>query len=727
MGIKIARVGTVPMVLMQWKTQLRDLSANGYDVIAITSRTDNFAKGSQDLQKLFSDLPAIRCIPVEIFREISILHDLKSVFKLYKVLKREKVAIVHSSSPKAGIITVLAGLLARVPIRIHTYTGQRWATLTGFRRALLKFIDAIIGRLNTICYTDGIEQRDFLIANKIVAPDRIKVLGKGSIAGVDTERFHPNKYNQKSDSIREQLKISKDAFVVIFVGRITKDKGLDELLLAFESIQKKHPNTYLLVAGPVEADDGGMKYRHLIDQNPHILNLGFIKEIEVYFELADLICLPSYREGLSGVVMQGQSMAKPVIGTNIKGIAELIDHGSTGLLVPSKDAESLASAIEFAIQNPEQCKDIGLKSREFILKNFSSDYVNGLLIKEYESLLEKKNIIKNRHLPAMSISKSKRNGDKDITVAVTGANGFVGRVLLPNLYYEGYKILPLVRRSSGVLNERVVDFSKTQDISDNLTGVDVVVHLIARTHVLKEADTDILSEYRETNVNVTRRILEACKRAGVKRFIYISSVKALGDEREDFSYNDHVISNPRDEYGKTKHEAEEIVKNLCKDYGIESVILRPPLIYGPGVKANFFKLIQLVSYAPVLPFGQVQNLRSLIYVENLTDLIVKCVESPLVANEMFLISDGMPLSTYGLTKLISENLGKKTKFLAPPNVVMSVIKKMPAFEGVYNRLYGNLVIDSLRIEKLLSWKPPVSTEEGIRRTVEWYKTSTGSQ
>lgn len=382
--LKIARVSTVPFfIVTQLSATIEALKDSGAAVTIISSDDDL----GGELRKLVgSDF-----IPVKMVREINPVRDLLSLIMLVKVFKQGKFDIVHSTTPKAGLLCAIAGKIAGVTIRLHTYTGQPWVTMHGVRRHLLKLCDRVIGTLNTRCYTDSFSQQKFLVEQRVVKTENICVLGHGSFAGVNLKRFDASRFSQSERvALKSELNINLDSKVVIFVGRITKEKGVSELIEAFERLIVEGLDLYLLLVGPYEPDGfaiiDNISNKSVKDR---IKNVGFSNSPEKYMAVADMLCLPSYREGFGTVVIEAAAMGLPTVGTSIYGLSDAVVDGETGLLVPVGDSVSLANSIRSLVTDEELLIAMSNSARERAQKSFDSKLYSSLLIDEYTSFVEK--------------------------------------------------------------------------------------------------------------------------------------------------------------------------------------------------------------------------------------------------------------------------------------------------------------------------------------------------
>ena len=269
--------------------------------------------------------------------------------------------------------------------------------------------------------------------------------------------------------------------------------------------------------------------------------------------------------------------------------------------------------------------------------------------------------------------------------------------------------------------EVVGDINPHTNWTNSLVGVDVVIHLAARVHVMNDVALDPLEEYRNANTLATIHLAEEAAKAGVKRFIYLSSIKVNGEETlPGQSYLEESIPAPIDPYGVSKWEAEQGLEKVCAQTGMEFVIIRPPLIYGPGVKANFQKLMELVAKGLPLPLGAVHNRRSMLALDNLVSFIAEVMKNPLAANQRFLLSDGQDVSTSQLLKLIARGMGKSIWLLPVPAFFLRAVAQVLSASAAADRLLGSLQIDSSKARQLLQWQPPLSVEEGIAIAAKAY-------
>ena len=308
---------------------------------------------------------------------------------------------------------------------------------------------------------------------------------------------------------------------------------------------------------------------------------------------------------------------------------------------------------------------------------------------------------------------------------VTGATGFVGAHLIPALRGAGWTVRAAVRSAGGSLPaavEPVVvgDLTDAPDLREALAGVDAVIHLAGRAHVMRETAADVEGAFRRANVEATRHLAERAAAAGVRRFVFLSSVKVNGERTGDRPFTEADAPAPEDAYGRSKWRAEQALHAIAAATGLEVAVIRPPLVYGPGVRANFLRLLRLVERGVPLPLGSVCNRRSLVGVWNLCDLIVACAALPAAAGETFLVSDQQDLSTPALIRAIATAMGRPARLVPFPVAALRLAARLAGQGDAVERLVGSLLVDATRATRVLVWKPATTVEEGLRQTVDWY-------
>ncbi len=331
--------------------------------------------------------PGVHWIDLELERKAAGLADLKALFDLYSVFRSIRPDIVHSIMPKAGLLAALAGFLSGVPLRMHTFTGQVWATQSGPVRWLYRSVDSLIVRLNTLCMTDSRSQSEFLLEQGIPASGlSLPVLAHGSLSGIDTDRFHPDA--RVRVRIRRELGIPADAPVFLYLGRLNRDKGIINLAEAFAMLTDV--NAHLILAGP---DEGVLSQALSIlsgcRERVHVT--GFVETPAQMFMAADVFCLPSRREGFGSVVIEAAACGIPTIGTRIPGLVDAIDDEETGLLCEVDNALDLASCMEVMLKDPSRRYVIGQQARLRAERLFGANLLYAHLREKYLNFLNSRN------------------------------------------------------------------------------------------------------------------------------------------------------------------------------------------------------------------------------------------------------------------------------------------------------------------------------------------------
>lgn len=308
------------------------------------------------------------------------------------------------------------------------------------------------------------------------------------------------------------------------------------------------------------------------------------------------------------------------------------------------------------------------------------------------------------------------------SVLITGASGFVGKPLCLQMIRQGYSVRAAIRSSTlPIENVEVVPvgtISATTDWSVALATIDTVIHLAARVHVMNDYALDPLDEFRKVNVDGTLNLARQAATAGVKRFIFISSVKVNGERTEiGEPFTEVNQPNPQDAYGISKLEAEQGLLKIAQETGMKVVIVRPPLVYGAGVKGNFAQMIKVLASGIPLPFASVKNLRSYVYVENLVDALILCATHPKAAGQTYFVSDGEDISTPDLLHKLSSAMGQHVRLLPCSPIFMRLAGRLFGMSDKVERLLGSLQVDSTKIRRELGWQPPFTLDQGLRVTV----------
>ena len=377
MSKKIIRAVTVSMSVDFFSPMVKDLQQQGYEVVSVSSPGPEL----ENLRAL-----GVKVLEVPMERHISLSKDLKSLLQLIKVFRKERPYMVHSMTPKAGLLCMLAAWLTRVPRRIHTFTGLVWPTATGLSRKVLMLTDW----LTCACATHVIPEGEGVMHDlqQHITRKPMKVLGYGNVRGVDMQRF-----SRRAEVMAMAGEIRKDdVFTFLFVGRIVGDKGMNELMQAFQRLQTECPNVRLLLVGPFEEHLDPLKVEtmEVIKENPGIEHVGpkHGDDLLAYYAASDCFVFPSYREGFPNTVMEAGAMDLPCIVTDINGSREIIEDGKNGVIIPSKDVDALYNAMKAMVTDKEKTARYASQARQMIADRFEQSFVRKCLYEFYEELLK---------------------------------------------------------------------------------------------------------------------------------------------------------------------------------------------------------------------------------------------------------------------------------------------------------------------------------------------------
>ena len=363
------------------KGQLKFMS-DYFEIIGVSSAEDGFLDH-------ISTRENIKTIPVEMTRKITPIKDLFAVYKLYKIFKNEQPFIVHSHTPKAGTLSMLAARLANVPHRLHTIAGLPLVEATGLKRALLNFVEKITYKCATKIYPNSYGLVDIILENKFTDKDKLKVLGNGSSNGIDTTHFDPKLYDEKfKTKLKSDLNIAETDYVFIYVGRLVKDKGVNELIKAFNAINSEFENVKLLLVGWYENELDPLipETVDIIKSNNNIITTGWVADVRPYFAISDTLVFASYREGFPNVVLQAAAMELFSIVTDINGCNEVIEDNKNGFIIPTKNNKAIYEKMAFVLNNKDKTAQMGLKSRARIITNYEQKLVWSAILEEYNGL-----------------------------------------------------------------------------------------------------------------------------------------------------------------------------------------------------------------------------------------------------------------------------------------------------------------------------------------------------
>ncbi len=331
----------------------------------------------------------IRVEAVEMTRQITPFQDLKSLWQLYRILKKEKPEIVHTHTPKAGLLGMMAAKFAGVPIRMHTVAGMPLMEAKGLKRMILNQVEKITYSFATHIYPNSKGLYEFILDEKFTSIFKLKIIGQGSSNGIDTDYFSPEQISEKQkEELKSELEIQKDDFVFVFVGRLVKDKGINELVSAFSKL--KTQNSKLLLVGPFEPELDPVSSETLqeIEKNPDILSVGFQSDVRPYFAISDCLVFPSYREGFPNVVLQAGAMGLPSIVSDINGCNEIVSDAQNGIIIPVKNSIALQEAMQKLMSDKALYENLKVNARTAIIKRFGQKRIWEELKSEYQKHLK---------------------------------------------------------------------------------------------------------------------------------------------------------------------------------------------------------------------------------------------------------------------------------------------------------------------------------------------------
>lgn len=380
--IILIRITTIPVSLKTLLKGQQYFMSRYFEVIGVSS-------SGIDLQNIKQN-ENIRVASIQMMRTISLFKDLKSLWDLYKLFKKEKPHIIHTHTPKAGTLGMIAAWLCRVPVRMHTVAGLPLLETQGPKRKLLNLVERITYACATKVYPNSYGLRDIIIQNKFCKPEKLHVIGNGSSNGIDTKHFAKESVNSEDfTKLRTEFNITSDDFVFIFVGRLVKDKGINELVNAFKELIRTYPSTKLILVGNYEADLDPLKPETLkeIEENKSIVFAGYQSDVRPYLSISEALVFPSYREGFPNVPMQALAMEIPAIVTDINGCNEIVLHEHNGLIIPPKNTQAIVDAMERLMNDHALYNLLKSNTRESIVSRYDQLKLWKLIKEEYDEQL----------------------------------------------------------------------------------------------------------------------------------------------------------------------------------------------------------------------------------------------------------------------------------------------------------------------------------------------------
>ncbi|WZL88736.1 glycosyltransferase family 4 protein [Salinimicrobium sp. 3283s] len=376
---KLIRITTVPLSLEKLLEGQLTFMNEDFDVTAIAAEKERLEKYGRD--------NGVDTFHLEMTREMTPGKDLKALFSLYRHLKKIKPKIVHTHTPKAGIVGMMAAKMAGVPVRLHTVAGMPLMETTGTKRKILEQVERLTYSMATKIYPNSEGLKKVILKHNFTKPGKLQVLGEGSSNGIDTAYFNPADFStEQKREIRRSLNIPTDDLIFIFVGRLVKDKGINELVQAFKELASENENISLLLVGPFEQELDPVTEENfeIIKKHPKIVTTGYQVNVRPYFTVADVLVFPSYREGFPNVVMQAGAMGLPSIVTDINGCNEIIRNEENGLIIPVKNQEALLFALKKLATDTELRKKLAANSRAVITTKYERKVFWDLLLEEYK-------------------------------------------------------------------------------------------------------------------------------------------------------------------------------------------------------------------------------------------------------------------------------------------------------------------------------------------------------
>jgi glycosyltransferase involved in cell wall biosynthesis len=385
--LKLIRVTTVPLSLHKLLGGQLKFMNNYFEVVGVSSEGELLNKVSSE--------QGIRVVGVNMTRVISPFRDLQSLIHLYFLMRKEKPIIVHTHTPKAGLLGMLAAWIARVPVRLHTVAGLPLLEANGIKRKILNLSEKITSACAHKVYPNSHKMLEIMRDNNLCSPEKLKVIGNGSSNGINTEYFSPSHYDEEEkETLKNRLGILPADKVLCFIGRVVTDKGTNELVESFVNLGSKYTNLKLVIVGPFERELDAL-HEHTekaILQNPNIYFTDYQEDIRPFLTISDIFVLPSYREGFPNVVMQAGAMGVPCVVSDINGCNEIIENGLNGLIVPAKDTEALERALEFLINDKSTLMQMASISRQMIVSRYDQQYLWQQILKEYRSLTKEEEV-----------------------------------------------------------------------------------------------------------------------------------------------------------------------------------------------------------------------------------------------------------------------------------------------------------------------------------------------
>ena len=383
---KLIRITTAPLSLKYLLfNQMRYMNERGFDVLMVSSDGKEWPDLLENEQCRHAIIPMTR--------QITPFKDLVSLWRLYRLFKKERPDIVHSHTPKGGLLAMLAAKMAGVKIRIHTIAGLRFMTATGFKRKVLVFMEKLTAKAAHHVWPNSYSLQEYIRKHQLVKESKLQVIGHGSSNGVNLRRYSPSAIREEQlEAIKKQVGYDPQYRYLLNMGRIVRDKGIDEVLKTFRTLQAEDPSLKLIVLGAFEDDLDPIsdEARNILQTHPAVIHIDWSDQVEYFMHIAHLLIHASYREGFPNTLLQAGAMGCPIVCTEIEGSIDIVTHGETGLLFPAGDAAALLATLRLALADPEQMKHYARQLRHKVETYFSQEYLHECIRQRYLEILQQK-------------------------------------------------------------------------------------------------------------------------------------------------------------------------------------------------------------------------------------------------------------------------------------------------------------------------------------------------
>jgi glycosyltransferase involved in cell wall biosynthesis/nucleoside-diphosphate-sugar epimerase len=661
-----------------------DLRERGYRVVVVTS-------SGPELPRLRTRADEVRI--VEMARDVSLVKDLRALMGWIRVLVGVRPDLILGGTPKAGLLSMMAAWILRVPRRAYLLQGLRLESVRGPKRMVL----AAMERVSSWCSQGVIAvspslAREYTRAG-LNAGRAVHVPHHGSSHGVDSVHFAPQPRN---DDLLRELGLDPALPVVIFIGRLTADKGPAALTEALRRLADQGEHVQLLVVGAQDEPDSQAHLERLVAASKRVRVLNHLDDVRPYLAASDLLILPTLREGLPNVVLEAAAMGIPSVTTTATGAVDAVVDGVTGLLVPPENGEELARAVRRLLDDADLRSHLGASARERVVRDFQPTDVARSIV---DHALGSHAAPDTR---AVATVPSR-------TFVVTGATGFVGSSLVPLLRARGHSVITVGRTGC--------DFDYDSLATAPVPEGACWVHLAGKAHDLRQVADE--GDYHRVNVDLTLGVWDLAVDRSASSFVYVSSIKAVVDHAA-VPVGEDTTALPQTPYGRSKLRAEqELTARAAAPGAPRLTILRPCLIYGPGVKGNLRLLQGLVKRRIPYPLGSFDNQRSVLSVRNLTHVIEQ-VGADNLPPGLYHVADDEAMSTVAMLRAIGVAMGRRPIVVAMPERMVRGAARAgtrargPLTTERLEKLTESLVVDTRRLRSGLgAHQLPESSYDGF--------------